>query len=391
MSPGGAGPQPPLPVGVVGAGTLGCTVVRAALAAGSSVTVLVRGGEARCRERAGELGTSVRRDGARRGASAEETEELLGRLRCTDRVSDLAGAEVVVEAVPEDARLKRRVLARLEEVVAAETVLASTTSSIPAAVLARGARCPERIVVAHYVWPAHRMPLVEVAFHDRTSPDAVRRLTRLLVGQGKRAVEVADRPGFLITRALFAYWDAAVGLMREGCPPARVDDALTGFGWPMGPFAVMTATGLPSVTHIHAGLAPWLHPRLPSLTALGAAVEVGASRFMDGQRAPDPRMAALLRRGDSAAALDPEVIVERTVGALAREVDRAVAEGVVASWELAGAAIDAAYGFPTGHGGLARWWREREHPVAVPDPAVRPTAVAPRTPADIERIERTPS
>lgn len=347
-------------VGVVGAGRLGSTVVRAALAAGSPVTVVVRGGAPRCRQRAAELADGVSRDVARGHLTAAEADRLIRRARFTDRLTDLAGVDVVIESVPESVELKRAVIGSIEDVVAPDTVIASTTSSIPAGVLARGARHPERVVVAHYVWPAHRMPLVEVAFHPGTAVVAAARIDGMLRGQGKRQIRVADRPGFLITRALFAYWNAAAELLCEGCAPGAVDDALADFGWPMGPFAVMEGTGLSSVARIHADLAPHLGSPFPALAALTAAFDAGAVRIRAPLRGLDGHLAELLGVR-YLLPVEPDDVVERTVGALAEEVDRAVAERVVGSWDEAGSAIDAAYGFPRKHGGLAQWSRDGLH------------------------------
>lgn len=355
-------------IGLVGAGTLGGTVVRAALGAGSTVTVLVRGDELRARRRSAEIAGSVRRDVGRGRLSADDADDLLARLRCTARLEDLSRCEVVVESVPESAPLKHRVIAAIESVVDREALIASTTSSIPARVLAAGAIRPERVVVAHYVWPAHRIPLVEVAFHDAADPDAVRRLHELLAGQRKRALLVADRPGFFITRALFAYWDGVVALVRDGCSPARVDHALVASGWPMGPFAVMQATGLDSVARIAADLLPRLDRPLPSLGALVIAITAGACRGPDGRAAVEP-WAAGLRRPDARVERGDDDIVARATYALAAEVDRAVREGVVRSWPEAAWAIEQAYGAPSGDGGLAQWWQGlRDGRRAVPAP-----------------------
>lgn len=382
---------PALRIGVVGAGTLGTTVARAALASGSPVTVLVRGGAERCQRRAADLDTAVRRDAARGRLGGTDVAELLRRVRFTHRMDDLADADVVVESVPESAVAKRNVLAEIEDVVRGNALIASTTSSIPASVLAGGARHPERVVVAHYVWPAHRIRLVEVALHEVTDPAAVQRLDRMLAAQGKRAVRVADRPGFFITRALFAYWDAALELVRDGCAPAAVDDALTGFGWPMGPFAVMEGTGLPSVARIYAQLAPHLGVGFPALAALPTAVAAGVRGIYDAQRALDAHLAVLIRRGVDAVGLEADAIVDRTVGALAAEVDRAVTEGVVASWDEAGVAIDLAYGFPESRGGLARWARKAR--ADGPRPFGATTAPVRVVPASAGRntMERTPA
>lgn len=375
-------------IGVVGAGTLGSTVVRAAVAAGCRTTVLVRGGPERSHLRAEELAGAVRREAARRALPMADVERRLALLRVTHRVEDLAEVEVVVESVPEDPDLKRRVLRAVEDVVAADAVLASSTSSIPAGELAEGARHPERVVVAHFVWPAHRIPLVEVALHPGTAPWAEVALDRLLRVLGKRSVRVADRPGFLLTRALFAYWDAAIELVRDGTPPAAVDDALTSFGWPLGPFAVMEATGPASIAVIHGRLAPRLDVPFPSLAAFTTAVAAGADRIYGAGRTLAPALDRTLTPTAHALPMDADDVVAHTMGALAAEVEEAVLDGAIASWPQAAAAVDAAYGFPRERGGLAGWWDTEIRPRR--EAAGTSSLPVPRGPVLGERMGRAP-
>jgi 3-hydroxyacyl-CoA dehydrogenase len=345
-------------VGLVGPGTLGLTAAHAALAAGSPVTLFVRGSAERRRARAEEMHVSVEREVRRGRIDATVGADMLARLRVTGVITDLRDVDVVIESVPEDPSLKRQVVETIEDVVRPDTLIASTSSSIPAAWIARDARRPERIVVAHYVWPAHRMPLVEVACHEHTSAASLAALDDLLAGQGKTQVRVADRPGFLITRALFAYWDAAVQLVRDGCSPHAVDEALERFGFPMGPLRVMEGTGLDSVARIHASLAPHLDHEFRSFAAL-CEVVAQDPRAADSDGPPlrlDEPMLTQLRQGRADVGTDDTAIVELAVGALAIEVARAVSEGIVATWDDGGRAIDLAYGFPPGRGGLHRWW-----------------------------------
>ncbi len=359
-------PAPPLRVAVVGAGTLGLTAVHAALAAGFPVDVVVRdrtgGGQVLSGKRAA-VAASLDREVRRGALPVESAADLIDRLHVTTDPAVLGSADLVIEAVPEELATKHAVIAAIEAQVPAACVIASTTSSIPAGQLAAGARYPERIVVAHYVWPAHRMPLVEVAMHDHTSEAASGRLAQLLYAQRKAVVRVADRPGFLITRALLAYWDAAVQLVVDGLEAVEVDGALEGFGWPIGPLRLMDATSLGTAAAVHRRLIPALGDRFPALDRLQVVLDRGLSGFYDhgsGGRRPIPATAAALR-GDSVrrpAGRDGEV-VERAVGALAHEVESAVEEGVVASWAEAGCAIDLAYGFPVQHGGLHSWWSHR--------------------------------
>ncbi len=356
-------------VGVVGGGTLGITVAHAALAAGSPVVLLVRdrvGDGAAVLSRRNAIADSLQREVGRGAIAGPAAATLLDALRVTTDPVELAGLGVVVEAVPEDLATKQAVLAELEDHVSPTCLVASATSGIPAAWLAARARHPERIVVAHYVWPAHRMPLVEVALHHRTSADARAALDGLLRSQGKTAVRVTDRPGFLITRALLAYWDEAVRLVAGGLEPTAVDQALEVFGFPLGPLRMMDRAGLTTAAAVHEQLLSADGHLFTALSRLRAVTNAGLPGFYAhtaAGRTPIPAAAAALRGVVPSlgrySAMSAETIVDRVVGALGREVDHAVRDGVVASWSEAGRAIDLAYGFPLRHGGLEAWWSDR--------------------------------
>jgi 3-hydroxyacyl-CoA dehydrogenase/enoyl-CoA hydratase/3-hydroxybutyryl-CoA epimerase len=356
-------------VGVVGAGTLGLTVAHAALAAGSPVVVLVRdrsGDGAAVRRRWEAVAGSLQREVTRGAISEAAAATLLDDLQVTSDPSRLADVDVVVEAVPEDLAAKRAALATIETHVSPTCLIASATSSIPASWLAARARHPERVVVAHYVWPAHRMPLVEVALHDGTSERARAALEDLLATQGKTGIRVADRPGFLITRALLAYWDEAVRLVAGGLEPVMIDQALETFGFPLGPLRMMDRAGLTTAAAVHEQLMSAEGHLFTALSRLRAVTNAGLPGFYahrDTGRVPIPAAAAALRGVVPSlgryARLGPESVIDRVVGALGHEVDCAVRSGVVASWSVAGRAIDLAYGFPRRHGGLQTWWSSR--------------------------------
>ena len=292
-------------VGVVGGGTLGITVAHAALAAGSPVVLLVRdrvGDGAAVLSRRNAIADSLQREVGRGAIAGPAAATLLDALRVTTDPVELAGLGVVVEAVPEDLATKQAVLAELEDHVSPTCLVASATSGIPAAWLAARARHPERIVVAHYVWPAHRMPLVEVALHHRTSADARAALDGLLRSQGKTAVRVADRPGFLITRALLAYWDEAVRLVAGGLEPTAVDQALEVFGFPLGPLRMMDRAGLTTAAAVHEQLLSADGHLFTALSRLRAVTNAGLPGFYAhtaAGRDPNPRRRRSAARGGS--------------------------------------------------------------------------------------------
>ncbi len=353
--------SPPV-LGVIGAGTLGISVVQACLAAGSRVTLLVRGGEEGVAAKGWAIARALQRDADRGVLPSEQARERLERLEVTSDPARLSGADVVLESVAEDVAAKRAVIATIESMVDDSCLIASTTSSIPAATLAVGAARPERIVVTHYFWPAHRMPLVEVALHARCNPAARQRLHWLLASQGKHVLQTADRPGFLTTRALFAHWDGAIRLVCQGHDPAEVDEALEGYGWPLGPFRVMDAAGLRSVARIHEWLAPSLGHRFRSLALLPGMIAAGMESFYDrteSGRRSRPEVAGYLRGTqpvpDRSCGAERDQALARVMDALAGEVALAVSEGVLATRDDAAAAYDLAFGFTGPNGGLRAW------------------------------------
>jgi 3-hydroxybutyryl-CoA dehydrogenase len=158
----------------------------------------------------------------------------------------LAGATFIVEAVVEDAEAKASVWRSLNGHVGQDTVLATTTSSLPIQALANASGHPERFVGLHVFNPVPKMDLVELAFPDEATPETRKRAWELCAALGKTAVEVPDTPGFVVNRLLFPFLFEAVRLMeRTGLDPESVDTCMRlGAGHPMGPLALLDLVGL---------------------------------------------------------------------------------------------------------------------------------------------------
>jgi 3-hydroxybutyryl-CoA dehydrogenase len=170
----------------------------------------------------------------------------LANVRVETDLDTLAGATFVVESVTEDLRIKAGVLRDLGGLLGDGAVLATTTSSLPVADLARASGRPDRFAAVHVFNPVPRMELVELCFPAQAAPDTRTRTRALCEALGKKAVEVPDTPGFVVNRLLFPYLFEAVELLeRTGLGPEAIDACMTsGAGHPMGPLRLLDLVGI---------------------------------------------------------------------------------------------------------------------------------------------------
>lgn len=179
-----------------------------------------------------------------------ELDRQMARLRLTTEQADVAGADLVVEAVFEDLGLKRKILADTEAVIADDAVFASNTSALPISDIAAEARRPERVLGMHYFSPVPKMPLLEIIVTERTADWALATARRYGIRQGKTVVVVKDGPGFYTSRILSPFLAEAVKLVQEGAKIEDVDGALKDFGYPVGPLALLDEVGLDVAAHV---------------------------------------------------------------------------------------------------------------------------------------------
>ena len=176
----------------------------------------------------------------------------------------VAGAELVIETVPEDLELKRRVFAEIEALVDARCLIASDTSGLQITRLAEGARRPERIIGMHWSNPPHLIPMIEVIPGERTDPGAVEALTALIRRTGHRPILIRkDVPGFVENRVLYAIMRECVDLVEKGViSPADLDACVSwGIGYKLsviGPMALLDMAGL----DIYAAVSGYLNREL---------------------------------------------------------------------------------------------------------------------------------
>ncbi|MGH3024672.1 MAG: 3-hydroxyacyl-CoA dehydrogenase family protein, partial [Gaiellaceae bacterium] len=192
--------------------------------------------------------------------TAGERDAALARLTTTTELADLAGCDLVVEAVVEDLDVKQELFRELERVVGEGAVLATNTSALSVTDIARAAERPERVVGMHFFNPAPVLPLVEVVRTELSSPEAVETAYALAERLGKEPIRCNDTPGFVVNRILIPLLNDCVRVLDEaGVSPDDLDKAMTrGVNWPIGPCALIDLIGVD--VHVHASEA--LHAAL---------------------------------------------------------------------------------------------------------------------------------
>jgi 3-hydroxybutyryl-CoA dehydrogenase len=197
--------------------------------------------------------------------------------------SAIADATFVVEAVVEDLEVKRGLLGELNAVVGADSVLASTTSSLSVESLADASRRPERFLGLHVFNPVTRMKLVELVFPEAASQQTRERALELCETFEKTPVEVPDVPGFVVNRLLFPYLFSAVRLQEEtGLSSEAIDTCMKlGAGHPMGPLALLDLVGLDVSKAIGETIGERIPARVDELIGQGALGRKSKRGFLD--------------------------------------------------------------------------------------------------------------
>jgi 3-hydroxybutyryl-CoA dehydrogenase len=268
IEPGGPPIEPAVPpiepvvpqtVGVIGGGRMGAGIAQVFAAAGAVVCLAERD-PASAKASRDRVAMGLLR-AAEKGRLTQSADAVLERLILVDDVAHLpAKADLVVEAVPEDAALKVRVLAAAENAVGEHTVLASNTSSLSIAGIGDGLRFPERFLGLHFFNPVPASSLVEVVVGPRTSRAARDAARSWVAGLGKTEVVVRDSPGFATSRlGVLLGLEAIRMLEEEVADAASIDRAMElGYRHPMGPLRSTDLVGL----DVRLAIAEHLHHEL---------------------------------------------------------------------------------------------------------------------------------
>jgi 3-hydroxybutyryl-CoA dehydrogenase len=232
-------------IGIVGAGFMGSGIAESAARGGYDV-LQYEPDDAVLERSRGRIETSLARAEAAGKLEGVSAASVLARITPTTELGALADAQIVVEAVYEDAQVKSAVFGELDQLVPADVPLASNTSSIPIARLAAATSHPERVLGLQFFSPVPVMRLVEVVVSLDTASEVVARAEQFVQAIGKQSIRTKDRSGFVVNLLLVPYLMAAVRMLEEGFASAEdIDVGMTlGAGHPMGPLTLSDFIGL---------------------------------------------------------------------------------------------------------------------------------------------------
>jgi 3-hydroxyacyl-CoA dehydrogenase/enoyl-CoA hydratase/3-hydroxybutyryl-CoA epimerase len=302
----------------------------------------------------------------RRRATEAEAKQDLGRILPTVEYEALRGTDFVVEAVFEDLEVKRNVLRETEAVAPEGLIFASNTSAIPIARIAETSRRPERVVGMHVSSPVAKMPLLEVVRHPGTSEETLATTVELGRRMGKTVIVVGDGPGFFTSRVLGAMLNEAAWMLAAGADIEKVDRAMTRWGWPVGPFALLDEVGLDVAKHaggvVREALGERVAPppvfeRMIADRRLGRKGKRGFYLYEEGKEGKtskrvDPAVYNLLDWHETP--VDDDEVVERCWLQMLNETARCMEEGILTNPADVDIGVIFGFGFPPFRGGLLR-------------------------------------
>ncbi len=180
---------------------------------------------------------------------AEEVTNILNKIDTTLSYGDFSNADLIVEAVVENKKIKSAVLTEVEQEVKKDCIITSNTSTISISELAEALQRPELFCGMHFFNPVYRMPLVEVIRGAKSNELAIATTVAYASAMGKTPIVVNDCPGFLVNRVLFPYFAGFDALVHDGVDIQRIDNVMEKFGWPMGPAYLLDVVGIDTAHH----------------------------------------------------------------------------------------------------------------------------------------------
>ncbi|AZC49471.1 3-hydroxyacyl-CoA dehydrogenase NAD-binding domain-containing protein [Pseudomonas chlororaphis] len=367
INAGGSRPQGFAPyvtkkVGVLGAGMMGAGIAYVSAVAGIEV-VLKDISLAAAEKGKAHSAALLEKKVARGQLSAEQRDATLARIRTTEQDADLAGCDLIIEAVFEDRELKARVSAAAQQVVGAQAVIASNTSTLPISGLAKAVPDQGKFIGLHFFSPVEKMPLVEIIKGEQTSDETLARGFDFVQQIKKTPIVVNDSRGFFTSRVFGTFTNEGIAMLGEGVAAPMIETEARKAGMPIGPLAICDEVSLSLLSHIRQQTAKDLqaegkplpeHPAFAVIDLLlneykrpGKAAGGGFYDYPAGaQKHLWPQLKTRFEKADGQ--ISPQDVRDRLLFVQAIETVRCVEEGVLRS--TADANIGSIFGI-----GFAAW------------------------------------
>ena len=321
---------------VIGAGTMGGGIAMCFANAGIPVTIVETGRDL-LQKGLDRVAANYRTTVSRGGLAADEMERRMGLITGATDLEAVGSADVVIEAVFEEMDLKKRVFSDLDHLAKPNALLATNTSTLDVDDIAQATKRPQDVLGTHFFSPANVMRLLEIVRGAATSPDKLATAVTLGRRLGKVPVTVGVCYGFVGNRMLARRSVETERLLLEGALPQEVDAAVTGFGFPMGPCAMMDLAGLDVGWRIRQGRGEHalIEDALCESGHYGQKTGKGYFRYEAGSRSPlpDPEVEKIIldtssRLGINRRPIGEEEIVERMILPMINEGARILDEGI---------------------------------------------------------------
>ncbi|MDA8421091.1 MAG: 3-hydroxyacyl-CoA dehydrogenase NAD-binding domain-containing protein [Pseudomonadota bacterium] len=334
-------------VHVIGAGTMGADIAIWAAFKGFRVSLQDQNQEALARA-IGKAHGFYRKKLRKRAA----IQDAMDRLMPDTNGNGLRRADLVIEAIIENADAKRDLLKSVEGIVRPDTLLATNTSSIPLEILGEALKDPSRLVGLHFFNPVAQMQLVEIVRGRQTGEEALDRARAFTVAIDRLPLDVQSSPGFLVNRVLMPYLIEAMVMVEEGVAIEQIDLAATRFGMPMGPVLLADTVGLDICLSVAEMLAVPLGIQVPErlreTVARGNLGKKSGRGFYVFDKSGRPKRKAVRRHSD--VPVTERMILRMLNGAVA-----CLREGVVSDRDAVDAGMVYGTGFAPYLGGPMRY------------------------------------
>ena len=356
-------------VAVLGAGMMGAGI--AFVCAKAGIEVVLKDVSLEAAERGKAYSAGLLDKAVARGRSTREAADaVLARITPTADAADLAGADLVIEAVFESVEVKHQVFQQIEDIVLPDAVLGSNTSTLPITSLAQGVKRPANFIGLHFFSPVDKMPLLEIIAGEETSDETLAKAFDLALQIKKTPIVVNDHRGFFTSRVIGTFLNEAIAMVGEGVPAASVEQAGLQAGYPAAPLQLADELNLSLMSKIQketkAGLEadptgrPYEHHAaydiVDALIAEGRTGKLGGAGFYDyadGKRVG--LWAGLAEKYGATTELPFEDMKERMLFAEALETVKCFDEGVLRSVEDANIGSIMGIGFPAWTGGVVQY------------------------------------